>query len=111
MKPRQLGHVLPVEVERWVASTCGLCSLGCGLEIGVAGERIVGVRGRIDHPVGHGRLGPKGLAQWRANGHPSRGVRPRIGQREASWEDAMALVAGRIAETVARKGPAAVGFY
>ena len=32
----------PVEVERWVQSACVLCSNGCGLDIGVAGGRIVG---------------------------------------------------------------------
>jgi anaerobic selenocysteine-containing dehydrogenase len=45
--------------ERWVQSACVLCSNGCALDIGVAGNRIVGVRGRgVDH-VNRGRLGPK----------------------------------------------------
>jgi ferredoxin-nitrate reductase len=33
-------------VERWVPSTCGLCSIGCGIEIAVSAQHIVGVRGR-----------------------------------------------------------------
>ena len=52
------------QVERWVASACLLCSNGCGIEIAVAGDRMVGVRGRTSDRVNHGRLGPKGLYGW-----------------------------------------------
>jgi anaerobic selenocysteine-containing dehydrogenase len=54
------------QVERWVPSACVLCSNGCGLDIGVAGGRIVGVRrGRrpaqvAPHPHEAGR--PAGAA-------------------------------------------------
>ena len=44
-----------------------LCSTGCGMDVGVAGGRIVGVRGRADDRVNRGRLGPKGLHGWEAN--------------------------------------------
>ena len=64
--------------DRWVPSTCGLCSIGCGIEIGVTGPRIVGVRGRSGHPVNDGRLGPKGLNQYIANRHPSRATRAAV---------------------------------
>jgi len=111
VKPRRLAQVTDGTAARWVASTCGLCSLGCGLEIGVDGDRIVGVRGRVDHPVGLGRLGPKGLAQWRANAHPSRGLYPRIADARATWDDALSVIGARISEAVARRGPSAVGFY
>src|SRR5829696_3298398 len=53
--------------ERWVQSACVLCSNGCALDIGVAGNRIVGVRGREADRVNDGRLGPKGLYGWQAN--------------------------------------------
>ena len=72
----QLGHGsggpgTAVEAERWVPSACVLCSNGCGLDIGVAGGRIVGVRGRAADRVNHGRLGPKGLYGWQANSAPT----------------------------------------
>jgi ferredoxin-nitrate reductase len=53
--------------DRWVPSTCLLCSLGCGIDIGVKDGRIVGVRGRESDRVNYGRLGPKGLHGWVAN--------------------------------------------
>lgn len=48
------------EPDRWVYSTCNLCSNGCGLHIAVKGNRIVGVRGNADYPVNRGRLAPIG---------------------------------------------------
>src|SRR4051812_2024789 len=60
----------------WVQSACVLCSNGCGLDIAVRDGRMVGVRGRADDRVNHGRLGPKGLYGWQANRSPDRLTRP-----------------------------------
>src|SRR4029078_12905995 len=49
------------DVDRWVQSECLLCSNGCGCDIAVKDGRMVGIRGRADDVVNHGRLGPKGL--------------------------------------------------
>ena len=80
-------------VESWVQSACLLCSNGCGLDIGVANGRIVGVRGRGDDPVNRGRLGPKGLHGWEANNSADRLTVPLIRRDEqlqlATWDQAM----------------------
>jgi ferredoxin-nitrate reductase len=99
-----------------VRSTCGLCSIGCGVEIGVDAQRIVGVRGVPGHPVNDGRLGPKGLNQYFANRHPSRAVFPQIRNRSgqlvrASWEEAMQRIVERFNEALATDGPDSVGIY
>ena len=44
--------------EKWVATTCGYCSVGCGMFIGVKDGRAVSVRGNPDHPVNRGMLCP-----------------------------------------------------
>jgi len=116
MKPRQFTQSEHgVDADRWTASTCGICSLGCGLEIATHDGAIVGVRGRLDHPVNLGRLGPKGLNQWYANRHPTRATSPliRSGARlvRASWNDAMDLMVDRFNEALALEGPDAVGIY
>ena len=102
-------------VERWVESACVLCSHGCGLDIGVRDGRIVGVRGRATDRVNHGRLGPKGLYGWQANNAEDRLLRPLVRRngelREASWDEAMDLVAERSRELIATKGSGALGFY
>jgi predicted molibdopterin-dependent oxidoreductase YjgC len=66
------------DVDRWVQSACVLCSHGCGLDIAVKDDRIVGVRGRAEDRVNRGRLGPKGLFGWQANNAADRLVRPLI---------------------------------
>ncbi len=37
--------------DRWVTTTCGYCSVGCGIHIGVRDDKAVAVRGNEDHPV------------------------------------------------------------
>src|SRR4051812_32158930 len=85
--------------ERWVQSCCVLCSNGCGLDIGVKGNTIVGVRGRADDHVSRGRLGPKGLHAWVANESDQRLTYPRIRRngklQRASWDEAMGLIVER----------------
>src|SRR5690348_4563694 len=105
-----------IDIQQWVPSTCGICSIGCGVEIGVGGGRIVGVRGRTGHPVNDGRLGPKGLNQYFANRHPGRATTPLIRNTSgklvrASWDDAMQIVVDRFNEALAAEGPDAVGIY
>src|SRR4051794_37070256 len=94
-------HLAPglaeADVDRWVQSACVLCSNGCGCDIAVKDGAMVGVRGRADDVVSHGRLGPKGLygsTAWSTS--PDRLTRPlvREGGRlvEAGWETAMGRV-------------------
>jgi anaerobic selenocysteine-containing dehydrogenase len=103
------------EPERWVPGVCLLCSTGCGMDVGVREGRIVGVRGRANDRVNHGRLGPKGLHGWEANASADRLTRPRIRRDgklvEASWDEAMALVAERSANAKDEYGAGAVAFY
>jgi anaerobic selenocysteine-containing dehydrogenase len=103
------------EPERWVSSVCVLCSTGCGMDIGVADGRIVGVRGRSTDRVNHGRLGPKGLHGWEANHSPDRLTQPLIredGQlRPATWDEAMGRIVERSKRELVEHGPGSHGFY
>src|SRR3954471_19359825 len=94
--PERVDEHTTAAPERWVQSACVLCSNGCALDIGVAGNRIVGVRGRADDLCNRGRLGPKGLHGWEANQHPDRLTYPlvrRNGQLErATWDEAMRII-------------------
>jgi anaerobic selenocysteine-containing dehydrogenase len=49
--------------DHWVSTTCGYCSVGCGMFIGVKDGRAVSVRGNPCHPVNRGKLCPKGLSE------------------------------------------------
>ena len=60
----EAGYVSAKKVaDRWVATTCGYCSVGCGMLVGVKDGRAVSVRGNPDHPVNRGVLCPKGLSE------------------------------------------------
>src|SRR6476620_1276833 len=96
MQPRQDGRVeCEGEPDRWVHSACLLCSNGCGLDIAVKDERIVGVRGIVEHPVNFGHLGPKGENAWVANSSSRRGMTPMIRRTKGAalepvqWDEAL----------------------
>lgn len=116
--PARVDEFLTVgedEVDRWVQSACVLCSNGCGMDVAVAGGRLVGVRGRAVDRVNHGRLGPKGLFGWLANGSPDRLTTQLIrvdGElREAGWDTAMDAVVRRSREVIEQHTPLAMAFY
>jgi ferredoxin-nitrate reductase len=102
------------DVDSWVPSACLLCSNGCGLDIAVKDGQMVGVRGRAEDRVNHGRLGPKGLYGWQGQLR-DRLTRPLIRNGtefvEASWEEAMDLITSISQELLQRKGPLSHGFY
>ncbi len=113
--PERIDEYAIDEPDRWVQSCCLLCSNGCGLDIGVKGGRIVGVRGRAVDRVNRGRLGPKGMNGWQANHSADRLTRPLINERgtfrKASWDEAMDLIARRCRETIDKYTPSGVGIY
>jgi ferredoxin-nitrate reductase len=125
--PHPAGTPWPVRVDEyveagvsvdevdWVRSACVLCSNGCGMDIGVHSGRIVGVRGRADDRVNHGRLGPKGLFGWQANNSPDRLTEPLVRRdgrlQPATWDEAMDLVVERSRQVLTESGPLGMGFY
>lgn len=82
------------------------CPDACGLLVEVDGGHAVGVRGDPEHPYSRGTLCPKMNAYERSVHSPDRLAFPlvrsgRKGEgrfRRASWEEAIALVAGRFRE-------------
>jgi anaerobic selenocysteine-containing dehydrogenase len=107
--------VAPEEVERWVQSASILHSNGDGLDIAVKEGRIVGARGRAEDRVNHGRLGPKDLYGWQANGSSDRLTRPLVRRDgelvETDWDSAMALIVQRSKRLLEERGPGAMSFY
>ena len=102
-------------VDAWVPTASILHSNGDALDIAVKDGRMVGVRGRADSRVNHGRLGPKDLFGWQANGSPDRLTRPLVRRNgtleESDWETAMEAMAERSRELLADQGPSAFGIY
>jgi formate dehydrogenase alpha subunit len=87
--------------EREVSTVCPYCGTGCRIMLGARGDAAVSARGDVDAPVSQGRLCVKGrFGSFEFVSHPDRLTMPLIrdgeGFRDASWEEAMALVAGEL---------------
>lgn len=104
------------EVDKWVYSTCNICSVGCGCYTAVKDGKIVGIKGNGDHPINRGRLGPKGENQWYANNAPDRLTTPLIRNKQgnlepASWDDAMNLIVEKAKQSMKEKGTNSISIY
>ncbi|MDQ0383085.1 molybdopterin oxidoreductase family protein [Amycolatopsis thermophila] len=105
----------PEDVDRWVPTAAVLHSNGDGLDLAVKDGRIVGVRGRADDRVNHGRVDTKDLYGWQANASPDRLTTPLVRRdgelAEATWDEAMSLIVSRSRELLGEQGPGSIGFY
>lgn len=99
--------------DRWVNSTCGYCSVGCGMQLGVKDGHVVSVRGNPDHPVNAGKLCPKGLAEHYAIEAEGRARHPLLRKKDAlvrvSWEEAIDTMVTRFGAAQRRYGPESLG--
>ena len=101
--------------DHWVTTTCGYCSVGCGMLIGVKDGRAVSVRGNPDHPVNRGLLCPKGLSEHHTIGAENRALYPmlrrdkRAPRERTTWNDALSMMATRFREVQRQYGRESVG--
>lgn len=83
--------------SREVLTVCSYCGVGCGIYVGVRGNRIVSVRADRDGPVNKGNLCVKGRYGWEYVHHPDRLVKPLLKKDgvfvEVEWEEAFTLAA------------------
>ena len=99
--------------DRWVNTTCGYCSVGCGMQLGVREGKVVSVRGNPTHPVNRGKLCPKGLAEHYAIEAEGRAVYPLLRKENVlsrvSWDEALGTMAERFRAVRQKFGPQSVG--
>ncbi|TFZ07617.1 formate dehydrogenase subunit alpha [Ramlibacter humi] len=111
-------------VDRKVDSVCPFCGVGCLITYNVRAGKIVSVDGR-DGPANHGRLCVKGRFGYDYVHHEQRLTRPLIRKagvpkddgtaprpqdwrevfREATWEEALELAAGKLRGLRDQYGP------
>ena len=99
--------------DHWVATTCGYCSVGCGMFVGVREGRAVSVRGNPDHPVNRGLLCPKGLSEHYTLEAVNRARTPLLRRGAAlesvAWTDAVRTMVERFRLVQDAHGAGAVG--
>jgi anaerobic selenocysteine-containing dehydrogenase len=98
---------------------CNLCEAICGIELTLEDGSVTGIRGNAADPLSRGYICPKGVSMADVYTDPDRLRRPlrRVGEgaaatwEEMGWDEALDLVADRLAATAEAHGPDAVGVY
>ena len=115
-----------VKPDTTVISTCPYCAVGCTVEYGVQGDRVVWARGIEGVGVNEGKLCVKGKFGWEFNSSQDRLKSPLIRKagltrspfggrstgdvfREASWEEAMQLISHKFQSIMQSSGPRSIG--
>ncbi|MBI2360447.1 MAG: molybdopterin-dependent oxidoreductase [Deltaproteobacteria bacterium] len=96
----------------WIPSVCRVCSNCCGIRVQRQNGVIVRIEGNPESPHNHGKTCAKGLSNVIAFYDPARPLVPMVRTnpekgpgidpkwKEVGWDEALALVAARIRETV-----------
>jgi assimilatory nitrate reductase catalytic subunit len=99
--------------DTWVKTTCGYCSVGCGMLIGVKNGKAVAARGNPDHPVNLGKLCPKGLSEHHILAAPGRAKQPLLRKNgiltPVSWDEALDTMIERIGAIQSKYGAPSLG--
>jgi formate dehydrogenase alpha subunit len=123
------GALLPKNTRQAtheVKTICPYCGVGCSIYLGIRGNEIVGVRGDKESPVNNGGLCVKGRFGFDFISHPDRLTSPLIRKegwskdveingnfkdafREASWDEALTLVAENLSRIREEHGADSLG--
>ncbi|MCK9565144.1 MAG: formate dehydrogenase subunit alpha [Methanothrix sp.] len=103
-----------VRPEKMVVTVCPYCGTGCGLDLRVNEDRIISVSPDRENPVNRGQACVKGhFGLEEIVHHPDRLTTPLIRRNgrleEASWEEALDLIAKRFTEIKNKYGPNSLG--
>ena len=124
------SQALAITPDKQVDSVCPYCGVGCQLTFSVKDEKIVAVSGR-QGPANQGRLCVKGRYGSDYIANPERLTQPLVRRedvpksasmpfdpanplthfREASWDEALELAAGRLTAVRDAHGPAAMAGF
>lgn len=108
------GKGRSMEVKK-VKTTCSYCGTGCNFFLKVQDDKVIGVESDYDAPVNRGNLCIKGRYGYDFIHSEERITSPLIkegdGYREASWEEALELVAGKFNSLIAEFGADTVGGF
>ncbi len=110
----RFGHIASARIaDTWVKTTCGYCSVGCGMLIGIKDGKAVAARGNPDHPVNRGKLCPKGLSEHHILDAPGRARLPLLRKDgklvPVSWDEALDTMIEKFRAVQAQFGNDALG--
>ncbi len=94
-----------------VRTTCPYCGVGCGILARQVSGGTVEIAGDPQHPANYGRLCSKGYALADTFGLDGRLLSPRIGDREASWDEGLSHVASELNRIIGQYGRDSLALY
>ncbi|MFZ0548687.1 MAG: molybdopterin-dependent oxidoreductase, partial [Candidatus Promineifilaceae bacterium] len=114
----RLAGLIDVNGNGYIPTMCEMCVWRCGVRAKVENGRVVKLEGNPEHPHSLGNLCARGQSGLMNTYDPDRVLTPliRVGQRgegkfrEASWEEALDLVANSMQEIKDKYGPEAMVF-
>lgn len=102
---------------RTVKSFCKVCSAYCGIEVDVADEQIIAIRGDQSHPMSKGYTCTKGR-QWASQYHNDKRLLSALSRtsRDADFspiekEQALDEIGDKLKQIIEQHGPRAVAIY
>ena len=113
--PAATAKPLITDVKEWHKSVCRFCGTGCGVELGVTDGQLVALRGDAKHPTTKGLVCAKALFLPKVVYSNDRLLKPQIRKDgklvEATWDEAMKLVADKFADAIKTSGANSVAYY
>ncbi len=116
--PPERVRLSPAIADETLTTTCYMCACRCGIKVHLKDGKVRYIEGNRDHPVNRGVLCAKGSAGIMQHYSPARLTRPlkRVGRRgdgefeEIEWEDALAMLAERLA-AIRAEDPRKLAFF
>ena len=107
---------------KWDKAPCRFCGTGCSVLVGVENGKIMAVKGDPESSVNQGTLCAKGYGLPFIQYGEDRLMKPLIRMKngkfdksgelmEATWDEALDLIAEKIKKTIDTKGPQAVAMF
>lgn len=97
-----------------VLTTCPYCGCGCGMYLMAENDKLTGVTPSRNHPISRGRLCVKGWNVYEFVNSPDRLTTPLVktdkGFKEATWDEALDLVAKKLSDIKAND-PDQIGVF
>ena len=105
----EVSHGLPEEIT---TTTCAYCGVGCSLDVHTQGDRVTMITPTPNGSANHGHACVKGRFAHEYARSPDRLDSPLIRQddgtfREASWDEALDLIATKLKSVIDDHGPEA----
>lgn len=99
--------------DKLVKTHCCFCGQGCGIQLKVRDNRVIGFEPWEEFPFNRGKLCPKGVKRYMQDNHPDRLLTPMkrvegVGFVPISWEEALETTARELRRIQTEHGPDSV---